>query len=48
MLTAQQELVPQVEEDIQECRWVASTELDAFKNNMQPSVIDVLDAWSNR
>jgi 8-oxo-dGTP pyrophosphatase MutT (NUDIX family) len=43
-----QELVPQVEEDIQECRWVASTELDAFKNNMQPSVIDVLNAWSAR
>ena len=43
-----QELIPQVEEDIQECRWVASTELDAFKNNMQPSVIEVLDEWSAR
>jgi 8-oxo-dGTP pyrophosphatase MutT (NUDIX family) len=43
-----QVLIPQIEEDIQECRWVAKAELDAFKNNMQPSVIDVLDAWSAR
>jgi 8-oxo-dGTP pyrophosphatase MutT (NUDIX family) len=41
----QQELVPQTDEDIQECRWIAVDDLASFKTNMQPSVIDVLDDW---
>jgi 8-oxo-dGTP pyrophosphatase MutT (NUDIX family) len=37
-----QMLVPQVEEDIQEIRWVAFAELKNYVNNTFPSIIDVL------
>lgn len=37
-----QELIPQVEEDIQECRWVPIEQLSSYEENMQPSVKDVI------
>jgi 8-oxo-dGTP pyrophosphatase MutT (NUDIX family) len=37
-----QELTPQLEEDILECRWVSIAELSSFEDNMQPSVRDVV------
>jgi len=38
-----QELTPQKEEDILECKWVNKEDLSLYMLNMQPSVIDVLE-----
>ena len=38
----QQELKPQTEEDIHECKWVKIDELATYLENTHPSIIDVL------
>lgn len=43
-----QPLVPQTDEDIQECRWVRDSELEAYKNNMPASIRDVLQAFASQ
>ncbi|WP_282015082.1 NUDIX hydrolase [Marinifilum flexuosum] len=37
-----EELVPQTEEDIQEVKWLAEDNLEAFKNNTYASILDVI------
>jgi 8-oxo-dGTP pyrophosphatase MutT (NUDIX family) len=41
-----QQLVPQTAEDIHDIKWVNKTELETYKNNSFPSVVDVLQAWA--
>lgn len=38
------QLVPQAEEDIEEARWVAKTDLPQYYDTMYPSIVDVLEA----
>ncbi len=35
-------LVPQTEEDIEECRWVHANDLHIYFSNAQPSIVDIL------
>lgn len=42
MKSDEQELVPQVEEDIEKCLWVKTDELATYFENAHPSIIDVL------
>ena len=41
---ADQQLVPQTEEDIQEIKWVSNKELKPYLENAFPSIVDVLQA----
>ena len=45
MKAQKQDLQPQTDEDIQECRWVPKQEIASYFNNMQPSVKDVLETF---
>jgi 8-oxo-dGTP pyrophosphatase MutT (NUDIX family) len=45
MKAPKQDLHPQTDEDIDECRWVSKQELTSYFANMQPSVIDVLETF---
>jgi 8-oxo-dGTP pyrophosphatase MutT (NUDIX family) len=45
-VSGDQQLVPQTEEDIQEIRWVKDDELNKYRKNTFPSVVDVLTANS--
>ena len=47
MQSAQEALVPQAEENIEEARWVSSAELPAVRDGMYPSLHAVLDAASD-
>jgi 8-oxo-dGTP pyrophosphatase MutT (NUDIX family) len=47
MKSSKQDLHPQTEEDIQECKWVPLTEVTTYYNNMQPSVKDVIEVYLN-
>lgn len=42
MKTAQQDLIPQTEEDIEKCQWVAFKKLKDYETNMHPSIKDVI------
>lgn len=44
-VTGDQQLIPQVEEDIEETKWVAKEQLSKYKSISFPSIIDVLEAW---
>jgi len=45
MEAQKQDLKPQTDEDIEECRWVAKQELVHYFSNIQPSVKDVLETY---
>ena len=45
MKAQKQDLQPQTDEDIQECRWVSKQEVANYFENMQPSVKDVLETF---
>jgi 8-oxo-dGTP pyrophosphatase MutT (NUDIX family) len=45
---ANQDLVPQTEEDIHEIRWVKEADLHPYMENTFPSIIDVLEAVRSR
>jgi 8-oxo-dGTP pyrophosphatase MutT (NUDIX family) len=45
MKAEKQNLQPQTEEDIEECRWVPKGTIPDYFSNMQPSVKDVLEAY---
>jgi 8-oxo-dGTP pyrophosphatase MutT (NUDIX family) len=38
-------LVPQTDEDIEECAWVPESEISTLKSNMHASIIDVVDVY---
>ena len=44
----EQELIPQTEEDILEIRWVLPKDLQKYRSETFPSVIDVLDGYLSR
>ena len=41
-VAAEQPLVPQHDEDIEQCLWVPITDLETYKQNTHPSILDVL------
>ena len=41
---SEQQLVPQLDEDIESCIWVPLGELEQYKQNTHPSILDVLKA----
>jgi hypothetical protein len=43
-----QTLVPQAEEDIEQCIWVGLDELESYYENTHPSIIDVLQSGIKR
>lgn len=43
-----EELTPQLEEDIEEVRWMDRTELQAMKADTYPSLLPVIAAWEGR
>jgi 8-oxo-dGTP pyrophosphatase MutT (NUDIX family) len=43
MQTTEQALVPQTEEDIEECMWVPVDKLAPYLQNTHPSIVDVLE-----
>ena len=43
-----QKLVPQTDEDIEKCEWVAADRLAPYLDNTHPSIIDVLQAGMQR
>lgn len=45
MKAEKQELHPQTDEDIEECRWVSKETISSYFSNMQPSVTDVLKTF---
>jgi 8-oxo-dGTP pyrophosphatase MutT (NUDIX family) len=45
MKAEKQELHPQTDEDIEECRWVPKETISSYFSNMQPSVTDVLKTF---
>ena len=45
MKAEKQDLIPQTEEDIDECKWVHLDNVASFYENMQPSVKDVIDSY---
>lgn len=45
MKAEKQDLHPQTDEDIEECRWVPKSFIINYFDNMQPSVKDVLEAY---
>lgn len=47
-VTGEQKLVPQIEEDIHEIKWVKKIELDSYYGNSYPSVNELLQSWSDK
>lgn len=45
MRALKQELHPQTDEDIEECRWIPKQEISSYFSNMQPSVKDVIETF---
>lgn len=45
MKAEKQDLHPQTDEDIEECRWVPKGSITSYFDNMQPSVKDVLETY---
>jgi 8-oxo-dGTP pyrophosphatase MutT (NUDIX family) len=43
-VSGEQKLIPQLEEEIHEIKWVKKTELQPYMKNSFPSVVDVLEA----
>jgi 8-oxo-dGTP pyrophosphatase MutT (NUDIX family) len=43
-VSGEQKLIPQLEEEIHEIKWVKNTELQSYMKNSFPSVVDVLEA----
>ena len=40
-----QELIPQVEEDILELKWVAENELESYLSNTYPNIITIIESY---
>ncbi len=44
-VSGQQNLVPQIEEDIEELRWVSKDELKNYMSNTFNNIIDVIEQY---
>lgn len=44
-VAGKQKLVPQIEEDIQELRWVGTNELENYLSNSYKNIIEIIETW---
>lgn len=45
--SADKQLTPQIEEDIEEVRWMTNEEVDRMKGETYPSLLKVIEAWQS-